>query len=337
MLDKNGNEIRRGDTIRKAYETGVASGRGATKIKAKTVTFADQAEKFLADGATRKRNPLRPASLRTYRTVLNTLLPLIGKLSLETVGNKVVKDVVTKLSDEGYSARSIALNVVLIKKIRRSAISEDGDPLFPYEWNTDVIDAPSTDGDKQPTVSAQQVQDAISKADTSRKALYALLASTGLRIAEALAIKAGPDDGVSTIWLPFESKIIVRQQMTRTGLGPTKTKAGVREVDLAPELNEYLSKIVNSDTALYPVFMESESNYRGLLKKDGIAGGFHAFRRFRITHLRLSGVPDALIKFWVGHAAGNVTEHYTQVAGEIESRKSWAAKAGIGFKLPEAE
>ena len=31
------------------------------------------------------------------------------------------------------------------------------------------------------------------------------------------------------------------------------------------------------------------------------ACGFHAFRRFRNTHLRKARVPDGLIQFWMGH------------------------------------
>ena len=305
------------------------------------IAFESQARKFLADGASRKRNPLRPATLRTYKSQIEAnLIPIIGKMGLQTIGNKVLSDVVTKLSGRGLSPRTITLNVTIIKKIRKSAITENGDQMFPYEWNTEVIDAPSVQDDKKATVSAQAVQDAISKAEPPQKALYALLAGTGLRIAEARAIKLIPDDGVSTVWLPKESKIIIRQQMTRTGLAATKTSAGVREVDLAPELNEFLGAPVADKLGLskdFLLFSDCENCYRTHLEKDGIAGGFHAFRRFRVTHLKLQGVPDAIIKFWIGHAAGNITEVYTQVGGEIQSRKDWAAKAGLGFKLPDTE
>jgi integrase len=298
------------------------------------ITFAQQAEKFLADSASRKRNPLRPESLRKYQGYVNNhLVPLIGKLPLQSVGGIVLKDVVTKLSEKGLGARAIGVNVFLVKKIRKSALSEDGGVAYPYEWSTEVIDAPAVDGAKQPTVNAQAVQDALSKASDHRKSLYALLAGSGLRISEALAIQVVPDDGVSTVWVPSESKIIVRQQRGRHGLAPTKTKAGEREVDLAPELNDFLVK--NADTFNGFMFPGQENGYRDRLERDGIIGGFHAFRRFRVTHLRMNGVPDALVKYWTGHAAGNVTEQYTQVAGEIESRKHHAAKAGLGFQLPE--
>jgi integrase len=308
------------------------------RIKSSKLTFADQAERFLTEGATRKRDPLRPSSVRTYRSAIDRLNLMIGKVLLQDVGNKVVKEVVQKLSEEGYSARTITLNIVVIKKIRKSAITDNGDQMFPYEWNTDVIDAPSISHQGKAVVSVQELQDAISKAGTDRKALYALLAGTGLRINEARGIKIGPDDGVSTIWIPRDRKIIVRQQMGRDGLAPVKTEAGVREVDLTVELNNTLSEVfIDWFTGTHPpndlLFPDCENCYRDSLEEDGIIGGFHTLRRFRITHLRMSGVPDPLVKFWVGHAAGNVTEQYTQVAGEIESRKLWAEKAGLGFKL----
>jgi integrase len=307
-----------------------------TVTKTNKLTFGQQAEKFLQEGATRKRNPLRPASLRTYKAQIDThLLPLIGKKPLQDVGNKVVSEVVQKLSEQGLSPNTITLNVTLIKKIRRSAISEDGDLLFPYEWSTEVIDAPATGDAKHPTIDAAGVTSAISKADMTGRALYALLAGTGLRIAEALAIKSCPDDGVSTVFVPTEKKIIVRQQLTRDGLATTKTKAGQREVDISSELNEYLVGCIDHMTPV-TLFPGSEALYRDNLKKNGIEGGFHAFRRFRVTHLRMNGVPEALVKYWTGHAAGNITEHYTQVAGEIESRKKHAQQAGLGFELPKS-
>jgi integrase len=298
------------------------------------ITFAQQAEKFLQDGAIRKRNPLRQSTLRTYRAQIEThLIPKIGKLKLQDVGNKVVSRVVTDMASEGLSAGTIQLNVVIIKKIRRSAVNEDGDSLFPISWNSDVIDAPEI-SPKQPTICLETLETALQRANAHDKALYALLGSTGLRIAEARALTIGPDDGVNTVWIPSESKVIVRQQATRDGFGPTKTKAGKREVDLNPELNDFLIKQVGD--RMGPLFPNCETCYADHLKANGIGGGFHVFRRFRITHLKLQGVPDPLIKFWVGHTTGNdITEHYTQVGGEIQSRKDWAAKAGVGFKLPE--
>jgi integrase len=306
-------------------------------MKAK-ITFEQQAERFLKEGETRKRSPLRPASIRTYRAQIdNHLNPLIGKTLLKDVGNKALSELVQKLSEKGLSARTIALNVVLVKKIRKSATNEDGDSLYPQIWNPDVIDAPEVDTTKQPILDAQAISGVLSKeskAADHRKVLYALLASTGMRIAEALAIQVIPDDKVSTVWVPSESKITIRQQMTREGLAPTKTRSGNRDVDLNPELNDFLVKNANTFNGF--MFPEAISKYRDSLIKDGITSGFHAFRRFRITHLESQGVPRALAMAWTGHGAKNVHETYINFGESAEVRKSWCVKAGLGFKLPEA-
>ena len=296
------------------------------------ITFKSQAAKFLTDAATRKRNPLRPASVRTYTAIINQLTPLIGNVSLQDIGNKVVGKVVTELSEQGYSARAIALSVTLMKMVRKSAITPNGDLLFPYEWSSRVVDAPSvTSSDR--TVTREAVQEALQQANDHDKALYAVLAGTGLRIAEARGIQLIENNQVNTIWLPNESKIVVRQQMTRTGLGPTKTEAGAREVDLAPELNNFLISFVDTFNGF--MFPGKDSGYAGRLKKNGILGGFHAFRRFRITHLNRMSTPTGLEYFWTGHAAGDVHGRYVRFGSEIETRKTEAARVGLGFELPE--
>ncbi len=300
------------------------------------ITFKQQAEKFLTEGATRKRHPLSAGTIRAYRSDINANLnPLIGHMSLQAIDGKVVKSVIAELAAQGLRPRTIQRNYNVLKGVRESVVSENGEVVFKCNWSADFLDLPAIDDAKQPSVSAQQVQDAISKADTTRKALYVILASTGLRIAEALSLQIGPGDNTGTVWIPQESKIIVRQQKTRAGLATTKTKAGLREVDLDPAVNEFLLQVFAGIPIGTELFSGSPDYIREVLSMHGIDGGFHAFRRFRITHLKLQGVPDALIKFWVGHEAGDITEVYTQVGGEIESRKQWAAKAGLGFQLPE--
>jgi hypothetical protein len=62
--------------------------------------------------------------------------------------------------------------------------------------------------------------------------------------------------------------------------------------------------------------------------------GCHAFRHFRITHLRKKGVPEDLIYFWLGHAGKTVTDHYSKLKDDLEFRKEVAVRVGLGFELP---
>ena len=105
-----------------------------------------------------------------------------------------------------------------------------------------------------------------------------------------------------------------------------KTAAGVRTVDLHPDINNALASLPDGK------FARSEDTYRRQIEKLGIPG-FHSLRRARITHLQNENVPAMLIKFWAGHAAGDITERYTKIGSEISARKDWSEKAGLGFAL----
>lgn len=297
--------------------------------------FRDQAATFLRQGTARKRNPFRPATQLTYKSQIETHLnPVIGKLPLDTVGNKAVKQVAQKMADSGASAATIQLNINIIKQIRSSAVGSEGEQLYPYTWNSDFIDAPVIDKQKRPIASAQAVQDGLKCLSGRDRALVGLLAGSGLRVQEILALHAGPDDGIGSFWIPAEHKLVIRQQRHGKTFGPTKTKAGVREVDISGDLNNLLEQNLQVPSGLtvpYVLFPGAQSAYRLKLRGCGILGGFHSLRRFRVTHLRLQGVPDSLIHFWVGHEDSTVTDRYTKVGTEIEARKTWAEKAGLGF------
>ena len=288
-------------------------------------TFAEQAKTFLTEGSTRAKRPFRPNTVKSYKSHIETINPLIGDKPLEDVTNKLLKAVCEELQGQEYSAKTINDILVVIKQIVKSAVDSEGNFLYPREWNSKFIDAPSIENQKQPTVTAETLQEAIRRAIPQDKALYALLAGTGLRINEALGIGVF-DDGKSN----FMADGIVHGRSQRDGDAP-KTKSGVRQVDLAPELQSFIRENARPEGNL--LFPESESTYRERLEKNGVLGGFHTLRRFRISHLQSVSVPGMLIKFWNGHAAGDITERYTKVGSEIQARKEQAAKAGLGFKL----
>lgn len=305
--------------------------------------FREVYQAWLAQGVSRKRDPFRPATVATYKSQIETnVLPVIGDFPIDTVGNKALNLLTEKLHEKHLSAATIARNINNIKSIRKFLKNDDGQPLYPYVWDAETIDAPivSSDDQKRPKASAQAVQETLSKAPSHVKALVALLAGSGLRIREAMALRLDPDDRKSTVWIPSESKIIVRQQREARVFGTTKTSAGQREVDLSPELNDYLLKVLGNEYLLTLngnpdnlVFPGAVSNYSHILRNLGFKIGFHSLRRFRVTYLRLQGVPESLIKFWIGHKDSTITGLYTEVGPEIAARKTQAQRAGLGFEL----
>ncbi len=299
--------------------------------------FHVQADKWLKDAASRNREPLRPKSVATYAQRLKSdILPILGTLPLDAVGNIEVNQLVNTLVSRKLSANTIQLNINIIKQIRASAVNSTGEQLYPYTWNSAVIDAPviSKKTTKRPIATVLAIQGGLSCACASQgtKLLLAVLAGTGMRIQEALALRKGDFRG--TYWNHALSKIKVEEQRDKATLLPTKTEAGEREIDLPTELNEFLMTHVALGVGL--MFPLSEGTYRAELIKCGVIGGFHSLRRFRTTHLRMQGVPEPLVKFWIGHEDESVTDSYTQVGTEIEKRKEQANRAGLGFVLPEA-
>src|SRR3954447_10155008 len=59
--------------------------------------------------------------------------------------------------------------------------------------------------------------------------------------------------------------------------------------------------------------------------------GFHAFRRFRVTHLRKQGCPEDLLRYWIGHADTNMTDRYSKPSEDTTYRQAVAERVGIGF------
>jgi len=284
------------------------------------MTFAQQAEAYLADIA----SVARPNTLHVYRSILdNRINPAIGRLELAEVDNRTAKSLVSRLTEAHLAPATIGLAVTLVKQVLKSAVDGRGNRLYPVVWNPDYIKAPSVDTDSQkaPITPQETLQKALQTTSGDVKALVAILASTGLRINEALAI------GKGNTWDPIQGTITVSGTLVMgTFQSSPKTKAGKRIVDLAPEINELLKAEFKG------TFPSSEDTYRRKFKALGIEG-FHALRRFRITHLQLANVPETLVKFWAGHAAKDITARYTKVGSEISARKDWSEKAGLGFNV----
>lgn len=306
-------------------------------------TFKEQAETFVSLASSRRRDPIRPSTLGVYRSLLDRhLLPALGKLPLSEVQNSTLRPVVQALAAE-YAAQTVQIAVGLVKAIVKSAVDANGNQLHPRTWNNDFLDLPFVSKKDQaaPVIAQPSIERALGQANAQDRALYALLAGTGLRVAEAQSLMVGLDDGKHSYWNPETGTITVRTTVSKGNIWmETKTEAGTRQVDLAPELNTFLCGLL-LDGKLPPEGLLFQSlhgdltTYSTLLDRAHKAAvpGFHSFRRFRITHLRNAGVPESIIRFWVGHADKSITDRYDKSSQDTEIRKTWAAKAGLGFSL----
>jgi integrase len=304
-------------------------------------TFAEQSAAWIHELKSRKRKPVSPATLHAFNSYIKRLLPTVGpNTPLAEIDNGFVRDLVTKLVAEDLSAKSIAELVATTKQIVGSAVDSNGNFLYPRQWNAKFLDLPQVQNQKQPCATRADVETCIKNSRTNQeRLLYGLLAGSGLRVSEALAVHTG-GAGDQTTWDSDSSTISVKSSVYRgREHNRVKTLAAIRTVDLDSRLNDLIAKFVaenNIQTGQY-LFQARNGGPMNLktatdrLKKHGVKG-FHAFRRYRITWLREVGCPEDILKYWVGHSgSASITDRYSKLSENIELRRKFA---GLGFELP---
>lgn len=292
------------------------------------MTIDQQWSVFLNQITTRKRNPAKGATLAAYKSYyFNWISPNLGKLELSQLENGEMKRFVSKLAEKNLAAATITAIVNCTKGIIGSAMDDNGNELYPRKWNNEFIDTPPIENQKAPIVTREELEMAILALQKPYDSLVIVLAATGLRIGECLSLKANKDNN-SSYWSYNDSKLVITRQLWRGREQSTKTAAGSREVDIPNELNEYLKERFQEGL----MFSIRLSTAYQKIKEAGIPG-FHSLRRYRCTHLENSNVPRGLAMFWIGHAAKNVHETYLKMDKDIQARKEWCFKAGLGFTI----
>jgi integrase len=301
-------------------------------------TFAQQSEAWLASLRTRKRRPVKPHTLCSFESALRYIDSKMGSCQLADFKNAELRQFISGMVGEmkgdrpRFSAKSIANYVQVIKSVIASAIDADGEQLYPRRWNDDFLDSPTIQNQRTPSFQVSELESIIAEAEGQFKLFYAMLAGSGMRVGELIALRPEDVDG---------SVIHVRQNLWNNHVGTPKTDAGTRDVDLASPLAEALGQ--HLDQGKTYVF---ENEAGGALHQSNVLRrslhpvlealeiekqGFHGFRRFRVTHLRKSRAPEDLIKFWLGHAPQTITDSYSQLKADTEFRRAVVEKAGLGF------
>ncbi|MGA7222599.1 MAG: ABC transporter permease, partial [Candidatus Acidiferrales bacterium] len=127
-----------------------------------------------------------------------------------------------------------------------------------------------------------------------------------------------------------------------------KTDASYREIDLHPEIANYINKYIigksglilrtkNGTPYLYGNLADDWLDQR--LAKLGLyeAGmGWHSFKRFRNSWLRAPAqrCQEDLRKFWLAHKPKDMGELYSALKEDLPTRLAEAERVGYGFALP---
>jgi integrase len=172
--------------------TGVCSKRRFHQIPVPGTTFRQQAEWWMESLSTRRRRPLKPATVYGWQHCLDRwILPNLAHKLVSEVGNGALRQFVEILSAAGLAPKTIVNVVTVVKFVVASAVDEEGDQIHPRVWNYEFIQLPLVIKGKQnrPTVTEAEVSGLLNSLKERYAVLVALVAGTGLRIGEALAVR----------------------------------------------------------------------------------------------------------------------------------------------------
>jgi integrase len=202
-----------------------------------------------------------------------------------------------------------------------------------YRPSADIVGMPilRREAQRTPTVTAAKLRAILASTNKRYGVLFALLAGTGLRIGEALALK--PTD------FSTDCRILqVRRSIWHGQEQAPTTPNAVRVVDIAEAMAQLLRELISGRSGyLFAVKSGRPLQQRNVLRVLHATGkkvGLHAFRRFRTEALRRARVPEDLTRLWLGHSKKSVTDFY---AGGLEKdeagKQEWCERAGLGFSL----
>jgi len=311
-------------------------------------TFREQAKKWLQQCMTRKRKPVKPATVRGWECYLHRHLnPLIGDTTLPYVNNGTLKMLGEKMSGAGLSPTTIRDVAKVMRWVKASAVDENGEQLYPTKWNYEFADIPEIQNQRTPIFAGEEITKILAEAEKQERVILVLFPASGLRAGELFGLEVKHFVG---------NTITVAQSVWEGRVQTPKTVNAFRQVDLhstvAAMLRDFIggrkegfifrtrtgTPLLQSNflrSSLYPILGEL-----GIEKQ-----GFHGFRRFRVTHLESNNVPPALVRYWTGHAKSGdgevvrqtVTDRYIKMAKDTKFRADLAERIGLGFELPKTE
>lgn len=93
------------------------------------------------------------------------------------------------MQEAGFAPKTMLNYLQVVKAVVGSLLTDDGEPVFSRKWNHEFIDLPLVKDQNTPTLTAGEIEQIVSLARSWYCVLFCLLAGTGMRIGEALALE----------------------------------------------------------------------------------------------------------------------------------------------------
>jgi len=191
----------------------------ATLISTTTpgTTFREQAKRWIASLATRRRRPVKPATIFGWQHALDKwILPILGDMPVAEVSNAALKLLIETMAAGGLSAKTIVNYAQVPKMVVGSVVTADGDQVYPRKWNHDFVGLPIIDPKRQhrPTVTEAAVGALIASA------AYRFAVLVRLACGHRFAGGRGPCIKGDRLLVGFSRASCDAEHLARSGAGP---------------------------------------------------------------------------------------------------------------------
>jgi integrase len=286
------------------------------------VSFADYAAQWIATYDGRTARGIRSGTIRAYRRDLGVdadgqptgkgAVAYFGRMPLASITAQDVKQYAAECTKAGLARNTIRLRIAPVKALLATAHEEGlirANPAAGLRLGRTIADAPIKETH---ALSEEEVVRVLAEIPERHRLLVELLAQTGLRISEALALtKADLDFG--------RRRLTVSRRLADGELDAPKTRYGVRRVPLSPGLAQRLWTQLATADADALVFATSTGGpldrsklyaaVRAAGKRAEIEWpvGLHTFRHSCASIMFRRGVPKEAIRRLLGHHSWDFT------------------------------
>jgi len=290
--------------------------------KTSSVSFAEYAGSWIATYDGRTARGIRPGTIRSYRRDLGLdedgnptgdgAVAYFGRTPLAAITAADVKGYAAQCVEKGLARNTVRLRIAPVKALLATAAEEGlirANPAAGLRLGRTVATAPVKETH---ALSEEEIVRVLAEVPERHRLLFELLAQTGLRISEALALtKADLDFG--------KRRLSVSRRFADGELDAPKTRHGVRQVPMSSGLaRQFWTRLASAnDEALLFATSTGQPLDRSKLyaivraagKRAGIEWpvGLHTFRHSCASIMFRRGVPKEAIRRLLGHHSWDFT------------------------------
>jgi integrase len=286
------------------------------------ISFLDYAVRWIATYDGRTARGIRPRTIRDYRRWLGLdadgnptgggAVAYFGKTPLALITAQDVKQYAAECVAKGMARNTVRLRVAPIKALLATAVEEGvirSNPAAGLRLGRTVAAAPKKEIN---ALTEDEVVAVLAGVPERHRLVCELLAQTGLRISEAVALTKGDIDFGNR-------RLSVSKRLADGELDAPKSRHGVRVVPLSPGLaRELWTRVATADDNAL-VFATSTGSpldrsklyhvVRAAGERAGIPFpvGLHTFRHSAASIMFRRGVPKEAIRRLLGHHSWEFT------------------------------